>query len=89
MLERHVFQQIMMETGLQKLEDQIKFLRSVPLCSTLPDEILIRLSDALEVVSTQAMLIPDLVVLGIMYQSLRIIQDVRFDVFNRCCVFAF
>jgi len=51
MLERNVFQQIMMETGLQKLEDQIKFLRSVPLCSTLPDEILVRLSDALEVVS--------------------------------------
>lgn len=49
MLERQVFQQIMMATGLQKLEDQIKFLRSVPLCSTLPDEILVRLSDALEV----------------------------------------
>ena len=50
MLERTVFQQIMMEAGLHKLEDQIKFLRSVPLCSNLPDEILVRLSDAFEVV---------------------------------------
>ena len=49
-LERSVFQQIMMETGMQKLQEQLKFLRTVPLFSTMGEDDLLKLSDAFEVV---------------------------------------
>ena len=50
-LERSVFQQIMMETGIQKLQEQLKFLRTVPLFSKMGEDDLLKLSDAFEVVS--------------------------------------
>ena len=50
-LDRGVFQQIMMQTGMQKIEEKLHFLKSVPLFSKMSNDILLRLSDALEVVS--------------------------------------
>eukprot|EP00095_Tigriopus_kingsejongensis_P001110 maker-scaffold622_size123092-snap-gene-0.20 protein:Tk01110 transcript:maker-scaffold622_size123092-snap-gene-0.20-mRNA-1 annotation:"cgmp-dependent protein" len=48
-LERSVFQQIMIATGMQKLQEQLKFLRTVPLLSKMTDDQLLRLSNAFEV----------------------------------------
>ncbi|XP_064457527.1 cGMP-dependent protein kinase, isozyme 1-like isoform X2 [Ornithodoros turicata] len=48
-LDRRVFQAIMMKTGLQRQEENIQFLRSVPLLQTLSNEILAKMSDVLEV----------------------------------------
>lgn len=48
-LDRKVFQQIMVRTGLQRMEDNIKFLRSVPLLKNLSREVLAKIADALEV----------------------------------------
>ncbi|CAG2059769.1 unnamed protein product [Timema podura] len=48
-LDRRVFQQIMMRTGLQRLEDNINFLRSVPLLTELSNEVLAKIADVLEV----------------------------------------
>ncbi len=50
MLERSVFQQIMMRTGMQKLQEQVRFLRTVPLFKHMSEDQLLRLSDAFEVV---------------------------------------
>lgn len=50
-LDRKVFQQIMVKTGLQRLQDNIKFLRSVPLLQNLSNELLAKIADVLEVVS--------------------------------------
>lgn len=50
-LDRKVFQQIMVKTGLQRLQDNIKFLRSVPLLQNLSNEVLAKIADVLEVVS--------------------------------------
>ena len=41
-MDRNVFQKIMMSTGKQRMADQIKFLKAVPLLKSLPDEILNR-----------------------------------------------
>jgi len=49
-LERSVFQQIMMRTGLQKLHDQLQFLKTVPLFKNMTDDQLLKLSDAFEMV---------------------------------------
>ena len=51
MLNRDVFQQIMMQTGMKKIEEKLTFLKSVPIFSKLSNDVLLRLSDALEVVS--------------------------------------
>lgn len=51
LLDRIVFQKIMMSTGKQRLADQVKFLKAVPLLKNLPDEVLNRLSDAFELVN--------------------------------------
>ncbi|CAN8019514.1 unnamed protein product [Ixodes persulcatus] len=48
-LDRRVFQAIMMKTGLQRQEENIQFLRSVPLLQTLSNEVLAKMSDVLEV----------------------------------------
>ncbi|KAG1659908.1 cGMP-dependent protein kinase, isozyme 1 [Nymphon striatum] len=48
-LDRRVFQSIMMRTGIQRQEENISFLRSVPLLSTLSNEILAKIADVLEV----------------------------------------
>jgi len=47
-LERSVFQKIMMSTGLKKTENQVNFLKIVPLLSTLPHSVLAKISDVLE-----------------------------------------
>ncbi|XP_069684645.1 cGMP-dependent protein kinase, isozyme 1 isoform X2 [Periplaneta americana] len=48
-LDRRVFQQIMMRTGLQRLEDNVNFLRSVPLLHNLSNDVLAKIADVLEV----------------------------------------
>lgn len=50
-LDRKVFQQIMVRTGLQRLQDNINFLRSVPLLQNLNGDVLAKIADVLEVVS--------------------------------------
>jgi cGMP-dependent protein kinase len=50
-LDRRVFQQIMMRTGLQRLEDNVNFLSSVPLLRNLSNDVLAKIADVLEVVS--------------------------------------
>ena len=47
-MERLVFQQIMQSTGIKKTENQVTFLKSVPLLSTFPHDILAKISDVLE-----------------------------------------
>ncbi|KAK4873539.1 hypothetical protein RN001_015568 [Aquatica leii] len=48
-LDRKVFQQIMVRTGLQRLQDNINFLRSVPLLQNLSSDVLAKIADVLEV----------------------------------------
>ncbi|CAL1526309.1 unnamed protein product [Lymnaea stagnalis] len=47
-LDRRVFQTIMMKTGLQKREENMAFLKSVPLLKNLPSEKLAKIADVLE-----------------------------------------
>ncbi|KAL3877805.1 hypothetical protein ACJMK2_035452 [Sinanodonta woodiana] len=47
-LDRRVFQTIMMKTGLQRQEENMKFLKSVPLLKSLPSEKLSKLADVLD-----------------------------------------
>ena len=47
-MERLVFQQIMQSTGIKKMENQVNFLKSVPLLSTFPHDILAKIGDVLE-----------------------------------------
>lgn len=49
-LDRRVFQQIMMRTGMQKIEENVNFLRSVPLLKHLSNNLLAKIADVLEVV---------------------------------------
>ncbi|XP_035208716.1 cGMP-dependent protein kinase, isozyme 1-like [Stegodyphus dumicola] len=48
-MDRKAFHTIMMKTGLQRQEDNMKFLRSVPLLKNLKDEVLAKMADVLEV----------------------------------------
>lgn len=48
-LDRRIFQRIMVRTGLQRLQDNIGFLRSVPLLAKLSNEVLAKIADVLEV----------------------------------------
>ncbi|EEB19945.1 cGMP-dependent protein kinase, isozyme, putative [Pediculus humanus corporis] len=48
-LDRQVFQKIMMKTGLQRLQENLNFLRSVPLLQSLNNEVLAKIADVLEV----------------------------------------
>ncbi|KAL0281011.1 UNVERIFIED_CONTAM: hypothetical protein PYX00_002140 [Menopon gallinae] len=48
-LDRRVFQQIMMKTGLQRLQENVNFLRSVPLLQPLSNDVLAKMADVLEV----------------------------------------
>lgn len=50
-LDRRVFQQIMMRTGIQRIENSVNFLKSVPLLKNLSMEVLAKIADVLEVVS--------------------------------------
>lgn len=52
-LDRRVFQQVMMLSGLKRMEDNIKFLSSVPLLQNLHKDHLTKIADALEVVSVR------------------------------------
>nr|CDS25897.2 cGMP dependent protein kinase [Hymenolepis microstoma] len=47
-LERSIFQYIMMKTGLEKMEERVKFLSSVPLLKDLEQGQLQRIGDVLE-----------------------------------------
>ncbi|VDN98457.1 unnamed protein product, partial [Rodentolepis nana] len=47
-LERSIFQYIMMKTGLEKMEERVKFLSSVPLLKDLEQGQLQRIADVLE-----------------------------------------
>jgi len=47
-LERKVFQQIMVSSGLKKMENQMNFLKIVPLLSGLPQNMLSKMGDVLE-----------------------------------------
>lgn len=53
-LDRRVFQQIMMRTGMQRIEENVNFLRSVPLLKDLSNDILTKIADVLEVVSVDS-----------------------------------
>ena len=59
MLERGVFQHIMMASGLQRLKDRIEFLRTVPLLADhkISDDQMLKLSDAFDLVGRVAYLI--------------------------------
>ncbi|XP_055591694.1 cGMP-dependent protein kinase, isozyme 1-like [Uranotaenia lowii] len=48
-LDRKVFQQIMMRTGMQRIEENVSFLRSVPLLKNLSNDVLTKIADVLEV----------------------------------------
>jgi len=50
-LDRRAFQQIMMRTGLQRIEENVEFLKSVPLLKNLNDSVLCKIADVLELVS--------------------------------------
>jgi cGMP-dependent protein kinase len=49
-LDRRAFQQIMMRTGLQRIEENVEFLKSVSLLKNLSDEVLCKIADVLELV---------------------------------------
>lgn len=51
-LDRRVFQQVMKRTGLQRIDDNLKFLRSVPLLERLTTDHMAKIADALEVVTS-------------------------------------
>ncbi|KAK6645103.1 hypothetical protein RUM43_001379 [Polyplax serrata] len=48
-LGRQSFQKIMMKTGLQRLQENLNLLRSVPLLQSLSNEVLAKIADVLEV----------------------------------------
>ncbi|XP_065357479.1 cGMP-dependent protein kinase, isozyme 1 [Calliphora vicina] len=48
-LDRRIFQQIMMRTGMQRIENSVNFLKSVPLLKNLSEEVLAKIADVLEV----------------------------------------
>ncbi|ELU03428.1 hypothetical protein CAPTEDRAFT_180843 [Capitella teleta] len=48
-LDRRVFQAIMMKTGLQRQEENIRFLKCVPLLKNLPSPKLAKIADVLEI----------------------------------------
>ncbi|XP_055848735.1 cGMP-dependent protein kinase, isozyme 1 isoform X2 [Episyrphus balteatus] len=48
-LDRRVFQQIMMRTGMQRIENSVNFLKSVPLLKNLSNDVLAKIADVLEV----------------------------------------
>lgn len=50
-LDRRIFQQIMMRTGMQRIENSVNFLKSVPLLKNLSEGVLAKIADVLEVVS--------------------------------------
>jgi len=47
-LERRVFQTVMMRTALRRLEDNLNFLRSVPLLAKLSRDKLVKMADVIE-----------------------------------------
>jgi hypothetical protein len=59
-LDRRVFQQVMKKTGLQRIDDNLKFLRSVPLFERLTTDHMSKIADVLEVVSIFSLIPPPL-----------------------------
>jgi cGMP-dependent protein kinase len=56
-LDRRAFQQIMLRTGLQRIEENVQFLKSVSLLQNLNNDVLNKIADVLEVVSIQKIVI--------------------------------
>lgn len=50
-LDRRVFQHVMKKTGMQRIDDNVNFLRSVPLLENLSSDHMSKIADMLEVVS--------------------------------------
>jgi len=48
MLDRKMFQKIMMKTGRQEREENVKFLKSVDILKNLPDDIMNKIADLLK-----------------------------------------
>ncbi|PIK62135.1 hypothetical protein BSL78_00955, partial [Apostichopus japonicus] len=48
-IDRHVFQQIMMKTGIERQKEHLKFLKSVHILKNLPSIDLVKLATSLEV----------------------------------------
>lgn len=48
-LERRIFQHIMVKTGLQRLHDNITFLKSIQLLHSLPNDILAKIADVFKI----------------------------------------
>lgn len=53
-LDRRVFQQIMMQSGIQRLEENLRFLKSVPLLKDLNETTLQKMAGVLEMVKTKS-----------------------------------
>lgn len=53
-LDRRVFQHVMKKTGMQRIDDNVNFLRSVPLLENLSSDHMSKIADMLEVVSPQS-----------------------------------
>lgn len=51
MIDRDMFQHIMVRTGVQRRQDLLKFLKVVPLLAKVPDDLLLRLSDSFELLT--------------------------------------
>lgn len=76
-LDRKIFKQIMIRTGIQRIRDNIHFLKSVPLLQNLSKDTLVKIVDAFKPVSYTHLIF--LVKLRI-YRPLIII--VYFHIFN-------
>lgn len=49
-LDRRVYQHIMMRTGIQRMEENVSFLKSVSPLRNLSNDVLTKIADVLEVV---------------------------------------
>ncbi|KAF8770064.1 cGMP-dependent protein kinase like protein [Argiope bruennichi] len=58
-LDRRAFQTIMVVTGIQRQEENINFLKSVPLLKNLSNELLSKMADVLEVVRVTQKVVTD------------------------------
>jgi cGMP-dependent protein kinase len=61
-LDRKVFQSIMLRTGLQRIEDNLSFLKSVPLLTNISHSLLSKIADSLQPVSKLILLIISLAI---------------------------
>ena len=79
-LDRRVFQHVMKKTGMQRIDDNVNFLRSVPLLENLGGDHMSKIADMLEVVSLHSL--SSIIRLMFLYKSLRVVSICR-----TCCVY--